>query len=282
MKCYSLVFTAPTPHTCPTPCPHPLPAPSSFDPNRSDMSLDARDIEDDLEDDTKEASSDRPSSTSSSEHGSDSDEDDAQEHDSEDEESDEDKGIHIRIGGPGGLAMPGGLASLLRLHHMLRGGPPGAPRGAGPPSGGSGPVPVPISAEDLMSMLMDPEEMIRHYEDMQLEMAMQASLSTAPEEYREIDMSYENLVNLEDVKCTVTPDKIAKLKSLRFAGVEEGEKAGLVMTDEDRRCVVCKEDYQVGDEQLELPCQHRFHAECVKQWLKDYNHICPTCRSDVP
>lgn len=29
-----------------------------------------------------------------------------------------------------------------------------------------------------------------------------------------------------------------------------------------------------------LPCNHYFHAYCVKEWLKSHE-ICPTCRNNV-
>jgi hypothetical protein len=36
---------------------------------------------------------------------------------------------------------------------------------------------------------------------------------------------------------------------------------------EDRACGICREDYEVGEMWSELPCEHRFHEECVSAWL---------------
>jgi hypothetical protein len=57
-----------------------------------------------------------------------------------------------------------------------------------------------------------------------------------------------------------------------------------VITEEDLRaagdkleCDICHEDYQVGEEWSKLPCDHRFHADCVQPWLTSYsvNGLCP-------
>jgi hypothetical protein len=31
----------------------------------------------------------------------------------------------------------------------------------------------------------------------------------------------------------------------------------------------------------ELKCKHMFHTECIETYLKQYNHKCPVCRSEV-
>ncbi|CAO3567667.1 unnamed protein product [Mortierella alpina] len=45
-------------------------------------------------------------------------------------------------------------------------------------------------------------------------------------------------------------------------------------------CSVCKEDYVVGDELRELPCEHFFHTQCVDFWIKNVKGTCPICRRD--
>ena len=32
-------------------------------------------------------------------------------------------------------------------------------------------------------------------------------------------------------------------------------------------CSICLSDYEVADEVSELPCQHKYHVDCVKSWL---------------
>ena len=40
---------------------------------------------------------------------------------------------------------------------------------------------------------------------------------------------------------------------------------------------ICMDEVQTGGNFLVLPCQHRFHAECIDAWLSESN-TCPHCR----
>ena len=43
----------------------------------------------------------------------------------------------------------------------------------------------------------------------------------------------------------------------------------------------CPQDYEGGDKMRVLPCQHRFHSECVDQWLSNRHPVCPVCKADA-
>ena len=45
-------------------------------------------------------------------------------------------------------------------------------------------------------------------------------------------------------------------------------------------CPVCLNDMDVGEQVRNLPCQHKFHKECVDEWLR-VNASCPTCRTSI-
>ncbi|KAI6191706.1 hypothetical protein M3Y97_00256900 [Aphelenchoides bicaudatus] len=51
----------------------------------------------------------------------------------------------------------------------------------------------------------------------------------------------------------------------------------------DSTCSICLEQYVEKDQDgvRELPCKHRYHFDCIKNWL---NHAtnCPTCRYELP
>ena len=58
------------------------------------------------------------------------------------------------------------------------------------------------------------------------------------------------------------------LKKIRDSGVEHS-------------CSVCKDEFEISQNVLLLPCKHIFHDECIQPWLKDRNS-CPTCRHELP
>lgn len=47
-------------------------------------------------------------------------------------------------------------------------------------------------------------------------------------------------------------------------------------------CPICIVDFEEGDDLRVLPCEghHRFHRECVDQWLLELSSSCPICRQD--
>jgi hypothetical protein len=50
----------------------------------------------------------------------------------------------------------------------------------------------------------------------------------------------------------------------------------------DRGCVVCADEFAVGDTVVRLPvCSHVFHERCALRWLERHN-TCPMCRRELP
>lgn len=57
-------------------------------------------------------------------------------------------------------------------------------------------------------------------------------------------------------------------------------KPGANLAEENKKCVICIEEFAENDELKILFCTHRFHASCLDNWLK--NSIrCPICKRDV-
>ncbi|KAI8081887.1 uncharacterized protein B0P05DRAFT_452764, partial [Gilbertella persicaria] len=56
------------------------------------------------------------------------------------------------------------------------------------------------------------------------------------------------------------------------------------LTDKEKSqetdCAVCKDHFELDEQVIELPCQHIFHDDCIKPWLK-LNGTCPVCRHSV-
>ena len=47
------------------------------------------------------------------------------------------------------------------------------------------------------------------------------------------------------------------------------------------RCGVILLIKDMGDTMLDIECKHYFHKECLTEYLKKYNHICPVCRKEI-
>jgi hypothetical protein len=46
-------------------------------------------------------------------------------------------------------------------------------------------------------------------------------------------------------------------------------------------CSICTEDFEIGQDQRVLPCNHRFHPACIDPWLLNVSGTCPLCRIDL-
>ncbi|KAI1210417.1 uncharacterized protein F4807DRAFT_65567 [Annulohypoxylon truncatum] len=46
-------------------------------------------------------------------------------------------------------------------------------------------------------------------------------------------------------------------------------------------CSICTEDFSVGQDVRVLPCDHKFHPQCVDPWLVNVSGTCPLCRLDL-
>lgn len=53
-----------------------------------------------------------------------------------------------------------------------------------------------------------------------------------------------------------------------------------LLLSREEECAVCKEDFQLGQIVLQMPCSHVFCEACLKQWLTRHN-TCPTCRYEL-
>ena len=45
-------------------------------------------------------------------------------------------------------------------------------------------------------------------------------------------------------------------------------------------CHICLNDYQAEDELRVMPCKHKYHKDCLDQWLK-LNSVCPICKYNI-
>ncbi|XP_048594363.1 E3 ubiquitin-protein ligase SIRP1-like isoform X1 [Brassica napus] len=47
------------------------------------------------------------------------------------------------------------------------------------------------------------------------------------------------------------------------------------------QCSVCLDEFEIGVEAKEMPCEHKFHGECLLPWL-ELHSSCPVCRYELP
>jgi hypothetical protein len=75
---------------------------------------------------------------------------------------------------------------------------------------------------------------------------------------------------MEDVKVVMNEEDFEKMP------------CKIIQTKDDKKeCNICIEVYKNGDKVIELPCNHLFHKECIKQWLCKEKINCPVCRYDI-
>ncbi|OMJ18940.1 putative E3 ubiquitin-protein ligase RHA2B [Smittium culicis] len=49
----------------------------------------------------------------------------------------------------------------------------------------------------------------------------------------------------------------------------------------ESECLICFEKINIGDKIRLIPCNHRFHQECLDKWLTTRSGSCPNCRYDL-
>ena len=65
------------------------------------------------------------------------------------------------------------------------------------------------------------------------------------------------------------------------AAVSGGRRGSKTPNPDHLGCSICTEDFEEGQDQRVLPCDHRFHPDCVDPWLLNVSGTCPLCRIDL-
>ncbi|KAI1135894.1 hypothetical protein F5Y05DRAFT_393765 [Hypoxylon sp. FL0543] len=62
---------------------------------------------------------------------------------------------------------------------------------------------------------------------------------------------------------------------------DEDEANDGQIEDDHLGCSICTEDFSVGQDVRVLPCDHKFHPQCIDPWLVNVSGTCPLCRLDL-
>ena len=65
------------------------------------------------------------------------------------------------------------------------------------------------------------------------------------------------------------------LEQLPVTKIEDINK----LNDENKKCVICLEDFKNYDKSIYLPCFHLFHEKCITGWINTRKGFCPVCRT---
>lgn len=75
--------------------------------------------------------------------------------------------------------------------------------------------------------------------------------------------------NMEDVVITTDEKSIDELPILKCKDNIE------------TNCSICMDNMKKDEEYIDIKCKHIFHKDCLTNYLKNFNHICPICRDEI-
>ncbi|KAH9322240.1 hypothetical protein KI387_016879, partial [Taxus chinensis] len=85
------------------------------------------------------------------------------------------------------------------------------------------------------------------------------------------NMSYEDLLELGDrighVNTGLSEERIIKCIKKKHCILE----SEFSLTENERKCSICQEEYAILDEMGKLQCGHTYHVGCIKKWLLQKN-----------
>jgi hypothetical protein len=90
-------------------------------------------------------------------------------------------------------------------------------------------------------------------------------------EFELLDLQTRDLTP-EDFEMLCLLDETVQKATLSSNTVEEFEECAV---DKAVECGVCLGEIDIGELAKMMPCGHKFHPECIRKWLVNYNDSCP-------
>lgn len=118
---------------------------------------------------------------------------------------------------------------------------------------------IPVTLSQIQNILVYEDE--EYFDDINID-------------YFQQDDNLDNILdiifdNMEDVVVTTDIDSLNNYPILK------------INSDKLEICSICQDEMINNSEYLDIDCKHIFHKECLMTYLKNYNHICPTCRNEI-
>ena len=154
-----------------------------------------------------------------------------------------------------------------------------------------------MDAEEMDAEEMDAEEMDEYNEEYEYHPSRVIDFSIG-NILPNIRWSYRNNSNSNSILSRSLPivseyDPINSVLSsslndtLGFKNVlsNEGKKQLKIINYDssmkEKICPITQEEFEEGEEVIELPCKHIFNKDAIKTWVEKENAICPICRTGL-
>lgn len=97
---------------------------------------------------------------------------------------------------------------------------------------------------------------------------------------KQTDPPTQDVENVENVTLAKSKESVSKQEELPAVDPTSTEtqidgKVGVDTSDNSLACSVCTEDFVIGQDLRVLPCNHKFHPECIDPWLLNVSGTCP-------
>jgi len=80
----------------------------------------------------------------------------------------------------------------------------------------------------------------------------------------------------------INNNNIQEVEDSSILTEEEVNRIPLITIEEELEdeCSICFESIPIGSSIYNIPCSHKFHLDCLKSQLINYNRTCPLCRNE--